>query len=279
MLWMNQASLAQCMQLGSSVAAATALSVSVVCAPPRPQPHTAIHTTPKPMVTLAAAHTEEVDLLPAVKPETLPLPEPVPPLDCAVEACLALTFDDGPHAQTTPQLLDVLAAERVQATFFMLGSQAAKHPELVKRVAEEGHEIGNHSWMHGNYTKMTPPQMMEDFMHTQQVLAAAGADEVHLFRPPYGARNDAVRQTLPVSLAIWNIDPEDWRAANPTQLAAKIITSAKPGGVVVLHDIKPITVAAAPQFIKELKNQYRLVTFSQLLNLAPETPKGEFTGR
>jgi len=231
---------------------------------------------PKPAVTLAAAKPDAPDLLPTVEPQPIPMQ---PPANCAVEACLALTFDDGPHAHTTPQLLDVLAAHQVKATFFMLGSQAAKYPHIVKRIEAAGHEIGNHSWIHSDFTKMTPQQMIDDLNHTQQTLVAAGATSVHLFRPPYGARNDTVRQTVPFSLALWNIDPEDWREQDPNVLAARIVATAKPGGIVVLHDIKPVTVAAAPQFVGTLKQHYRLVTMSELLDIGPATPKGEYRGR
>ncbi len=88
-----------------------------------------------------------------------------------------------------------------------------------------------------------------------------------------------VRQAIPVSLALWNIDPKDWRAPDPAHLAATVVASAKPGGVIVMHDTKPITADAAPIFLRELKQKYHLVTISDLLALTPETPKTEFYGR
>lgn len=218
----------------------------------------------------------ELNFLPTIEPEPIPVTRRI---DCAAQACLALTFDDGPSPQTTPQLLEILAEHDVLATFFMLGSQAAKYPQLVGRASREGHEIGNHSWIHRSFTKMSPPQMMDDWQRTQNTLLAAGAESVTLFRPPYGARNELVRQTIPVSLALWNVDPEDWRAHNPAELAALITNSAKPGGVVVLHDIKPMTIAAAPQFLETLKQKYHLVTMSDLLGIAPDAPKTMYFGR
>lgn len=257
------------------MAVASVLGFNMACAPLQKKPARG-PLIYDPIAATLSAHTPGSELLPDVKTESIPLQ---PKVDCAVEICLAITFDDGPHADTTPALLDILAERQVRATFFMLGSQAEKNPELVRRIGRAGHEVGNHGWMHDDYTKMTPEQMMNDLRHTQEVLESAGAPPVLLFRPPFGARDDIVRQTVPLSIALWNIDPEDWDETDPAALAARVIAAAKPGGIMVLHDIKPVSVAAAPQFLDELKQHYKLVTVSELLGLTPYTPKGEFSGR
>jgi len=222
----------------------------------------------------------------AVTPPPAPAPEPpamVPPQlmppNCDIEPCLALTFDDGPYTGTTMQLVNTLDAHHARATFFMLGSQVIKHPEIARAVQAEGHEIGNHSWGHGNFTKMQPVQMIEDFTHAQKAFQDAGVTAPRLFRPPYGARNAIVLSAIPITFAYWNIDPKDWGVKDPAHLADVVVASAKPGGIMVLHDIKPQTIAAAASFVPRLQQHYRLVTVSELMNLAPDSPKSEIFGR
>jgi len=177
---------------------------------------------------------------------------------------MALTFDDGPDPRLTPKLLDILAEHQVKATFFVLGSQVAKYPELARRIEMEGHEIGNHSWAHQDFTKMKPAHMLQDIDQTQDAFRAAGVAPATLFRPPYGASNDKVHRAVPLKFVLWNIDPEDWQSHKPADLTAHIVAFAKPQGIVVLHDIKPSTVTAAPEFIAKLKKKYHLVTASRL---------------
>ena len=268
LLFDRGASLATCIQSGI-VSAALTVSVTSVCQLPKPTP--IAHTTkPTPRAVLATAE---------VKPQPAAIAVPTRLVDCAVEPCLALTFDDGPDIRTTPHLLDTLAAYQVKATFFMLGSQVAKYPDLARRVERAGHEVGNHSWGHGDFSKLQPVQMVEDISHTQATFVSSGLSQPRLFRPPYGVHTPAVQHTVPMTLVYWNIDPQDWNAKDPAQLAAAVVASAKPGGIIVLHDIKPVTVAAAAQFLAALKPHYNLVTVSTLMGLTPDSPKSEIFSR
>jgi len=249
--------------MSAATATVMALTFSPVCQPPTPKPVT---HRPRAAYRVSAPRRRVTSIkLTALAANPIPsMPLQQPPPDCAKQACLALTFDDGPDPHLTPKLLDILAEHQVKATFFVLGSQVARYPELARRIAEEGHEIGNHSWGHGNFTKMKPAQMLQDITHTQDMLQAAGVTPPTLFRPPYGASNEAVRRTVPLAFTFWNIDPRDWKQQKPTELTASIMAAAKPGGIVVLHDIKSTTVAAAPEFITNLKQRYHLVTVSRL---------------
>lgn len=220
----------------------------------------------------------QLEEAPVPKPELPKSVEPVSATDCSVQACLALTFDDGPDPVVTPIVLDVLAKEQVKATFFVLGNHAQKYPVLIKQVHQAGHEIGNHSWAHANFTKLTPAQMADDIKRTQVAVVAAGVPAPRFFRPPYGARNAQVNQAVGMPLAIWNIDPKDWRRTNPNELVAEVVATAKPGGIIVMHDTEANTAQSLQNMIMELKKRFHLVTVSELLQL-PLGTTGEFSGR
>lgn len=257
--------------------ALVAVPLTTVCVPPRPVPKTIVRqAAPAVIARPAVVHpARQLEHQPAKV--VISELETIKPIDCAVQPCLALTFDDGPNEQT-PALLQTLAAQDVKATFFMLGSQAVKHPDIVRWVVREGHEIGNHSWGHANFGSMQQSQIAADIAHAQQAFKDLGVTP-HLMRPPYGVRTPAVHAATDMSLALWNIDPKDWSAKDPHALAQTVIASAKPGGIVVLHDIKPITVAAAAEFVPTLKQHYYLVTVSQLMGPAIGSPRAEIFGR
>ncbi len=205
-------------------------------------------------------------------------PQPKAAVNCAEVACLALTFDDGPDPVNTPRLLDLLRDRQVRATFFVVGANAAAHPDIVRRMYSEGHEVGNHSWVHPNLTKLDPAQIDDQVVRTQFAVMAAGVPAPRWFRPPYGAMNDQVRAHVPMALALWNIDPEDWGAKDPGQVVERILARAGPGRVVDLHDMHRLTVDAMPAVIDALKPHYTLVTMSELFDTEPGQ-RGEFYGR
>ncbi len=198
-------------------------------------------------------------------------------IDCAVEKCLALTFDDGPDSTTTPQVLADLDGVHAMATFFIIGKKVATHVDLLKRMQASGYEIGDHSWSHPDFTRLTPLQIRDQINSTQQAIIAAGLPAPRFFRPPYESRNDMIRRIVNMPFILWNVDPKDWNAQNPHLLAQTVIATAKPGAIIIMHDTLPVTVQALPEILVGLKD-YRLVSVSQLLNLSP-TAQGEFTGR
>ena len=198
--------------------------------------------------------------------------------DCSTVACIALTFDDGPNPITTPQILAILEQAHASATFFVIGNRAVHMTGLLSRMHVDGDEIGNHSWSHPDVANLPADQMADQVNLTQAAVTAAGVPAPTLFRPPYGDVNDLMRGQIPLTLAMWNIDPQDWREHNPAAIVATVAATAKPGGVIDMHDIYPQTVAALPGILAELQSKYRLVTFSQMFNVAPGQ-RGEFFGR
>jgi peptidoglycan-N-acetylglucosamine deacetylase len=199
-------------------------------------------------------------------------------VDCSTVPCLALTFDDGPNSLVTPQILSALEHANVRATFFVVGMRVPGNEAILQRMYTDGDEIGNHSWNHADLTKLTAEQVRDQFDRTQLAVMAAGLPAPRLFRPPYGAVNATVRSQIPIALALWNVDPEDWRTTNPNQISDRILAAARPGRVVDLHDIYAPTAQSLPIALEKLKSQYHLVTVSQLFNLSPGQ-RGEYFGR
>lgn len=199
-------------------------------------------------------------------------------VDCGKVACLALTFDDGPNPVSTSQVLDVLERENVPATFFVVGSRVAGQEHLLRRMFYDGNEVGNHSWSHPDLTALTNGQILEQVNRTQAAVISAGLPAPVLFRPPYGAVNATVKTAVPMTLAMWNGDPLDWKEKDVNKVKDSIVAQAKPGGVLDMHDIYGITAQALGPAIDELKNKYTFVTFSELFDLQPGQ-RGEYFGR
>ncbi len=166
-------------------------------------------------------------------------PIPVVPLELphnTGQNVMYLTFDDGPNPVYTPQILDVLAKHQAKATFFVLGSLVEAHPRLVQRIVDEGHTIGNHTWNHEDLTRLSREDFDRTVGNTQTLLGDKGTP---CLRPPYGARNATTRQWAAqhgLGLALWNVDPTDWRQPPAQTIADHIVQRAQPGAVVLLHD-------------------------------------------
>jgi len=158
---------------------------------------------------------------------------------------LALTFDDGPNPAWTPQLLEVLAAHRIKATFFLVGQYAGTEPYLTRFIAEEGHVIGNHSWSHPNLA-LTPSRVVYEELHrTKNTLEQITGSAVRYFRPPFGARRPVVLQIardLGMSAVMWNVMTNDWEEPSADLITERICTKVDALGrrgrsaTIVLHD-------------------------------------------
>jgi peptidoglycan/xylan/chitin deacetylase (PgdA/CDA1 family) len=202
----------------------------------------------------------------------------ISPVDCKVKRCLALTFDDGPNPYTTPQVLSILEKEHVHASFFVVGSRIAGSQALLRRMYKDGDEIGDHSWTHPDFTTLTAKQIRQQIAFTQKAIAAAGVPVPTLFRPPYGAVDKKVIANVPLTIMFWNEDPRDWAADSPQQVEKAVEASARPGGIVDMHDIYHVTADSLEPIIRKLKKEhYQFVTVSQMLGLKPGQ-KGEFYG-
>jgi chitooligosaccharide deacetylase NodB len=180
---------------------------------------------------------------------------------------VALTFDDGPSATYTPQILDVLAEHRVKATFCLVGTQAQRFPELVRRILAEGHALCNHSMNHDNLSAWTDEQIRADLAATIEVIqtAAPGAS-VPYFRAPYGSwgRSAAVAAELGMARLGWTVDPRDWSRPGVDAIVQAVHAQLRPGGVVLMHDAggdRSQTVQALDLLIPQLAEQGWTFTF------------------
>lgn len=152
------------------------------------------------------------------------------------ERVAAITFDDGPHPVWTPQILDVLAAYDARATFFMVGAMAARSPDVVRRVAESGHAIGNHSWDHPAFPLISAAQRRAQLQACQRALAPYGR---RLFRPPHGAQTLASRLDplwLGHEVVTWNLSALDWLGRRGDEIGDRLLDRLRPGSIVLLHD-------------------------------------------
>lgn len=187
---------------------------------------------------------------------------------CAVNECVALTFDDGPSDFTTPRLLDVLADANVPVTFFVLGGQADTFPDIVRAEHDAGHEIASHTWSHLRLPSLDEKQLASEIDDTNRVLADITGMTPTLLRPPYGATDDAVAAAAAdagMAQILWNIDTRDWDHHDPAQTIAAA-AAAGPGSIILMHDVHASTVDAVPGVIAALRGRgFTFVTVSQLL--------------
>jgi peptidoglycan/xylan/chitin deacetylase (PgdA/CDA1 family) len=173
---------------------------------------------------------------------------------------VALTFDDGPHGTFTPKVLDILAARKVRATFFQVGTRVASSPKLTKRTHQEGHRVGNHTWNHENLTQLSSSAIRDTLGRTNRRIRDAGAATPTVVRPPYGATNSRVASVisdLGMSQVRWNIDPQDWRSGRSAATIRKLVLDhLRDGGNILLHDgvaNSKNTVAALPGIIDGIR--------------------------
>ncbi|ATH94586.1 polysaccharide deacetylase family protein [Bacillus glycinifermentans] len=178
---------------------------------------------------------------------------------------IALTFDDGPNPAPTNKILDALKKYDGHATFFVLGSRAQYYPETIKRMLKEGNEVGNHSWDHPLLTRLSKERAYKEINDTQTVIEKiSGHFPTHL-RPPYGGINDSVRGLTNLKIALWDVDPEDWKYKNKDYIVNHVMSRAGDGKVILMHDIYATSASAAEEIIKRLTKQgYKLVTVTQL---------------
>jgi len=152
---------------------------------------------------------------------------------------IALTFDDGPSARFTPQILTVLAHYRIHATFFLLGRHAWRYPQVVQALSAQGHEIGNHTYSHPDLTKVHQATLAREIEQTESVLGQLGVRLNGLFRPPYSKlSHDAVGYVKRTGgkIILWNVDSGDWQGYPATTIVQRVLNNLKNGAIVVLHD-------------------------------------------
>lgn len=185
-------------------------------------------------------------------------------VDCALNACLALTFDDGP-SYLTPGLLEALGSYQIPATFFMVGSMVVESPEIVGQIVQGGHQVGNHSYTHPALTTLSLEAASAELTETSQAIAAAGGVEPTIIRPPYGDWNESVLETAGQPFIMWSIDTLDWQHPGDAALIQSVVYESVPNDIVLMHDIHESTTSVVPQMLPLLLDRgFTMVTIDQL---------------
>nr|WP_144922585.1 polysaccharide deacetylase family protein [Paenibacillus bovis] len=191
---------------------------------------------------------------------------------------IAITFDDGPDPRFTNGVLDVLKQYNVPATFFLFGSRAVANPEIVKRIHNEGHVIGNHTYSHINLVKDATPEILEEEVSkTEDALNGIIGYRTKLFRPPYGfLYNELVEKLGEMNYYViaWSVDSLDWQEDPPEVITSNVVEKIHPGAIILMHDgaesdgDRTNTIKALQQIIPALQQQgYKFVTVPELLNI------------
>ena len=181
------------------------------------------------------------------------------------EKIVYLTFDDGPRRSTTTALLDGLAQRGVNATFFLIGEQLVNNEDVVQRMDAEGHQIGIHTFDHVKLTGLSKTDFDAQVDKTRQCLLRILGHNDFLLRPPYGMTDQGVKKHAGCPIILWSVDPEDWRDQNTARVVQQVVSQARDGSIILMHDIFPESVDAALQIVDQLHAQgYLFVTVDQL---------------
>ncbi|MFF7982817.1 polysaccharide deacetylase family protein [Streptomyces sp. NPDC007901] len=196
-------------------------------------------------------------------------------VDCRKAKCVALSFDGGP-SPTTPALLDILKQDGLHATFFVQGrGHVAKYPGILRRIAAEGHEIGNHTWTHPRLTDLDEAAARQELSRTQEAIERITGERPVLMRPPEGRTNRKVAKVckeLGLAQVLWSVTAKDYETTDSALITKRVLDQTHRDGIILLHDLHKGTVPAVPGIIKALEQRgYTLVTVSQLL--APAKPQ------
>ena len=197
-----------------------------------------------------------------------PKPEPAPaPAPTTGNKVIALTFDDGPGPYTA-HLLDILDQYGAKATFFLIGSKVSGQASVVRSIQARGHQLGNHSWSHPELPKLSVDQIAGEIDRTNEAIRQATGVKPSILRPPYGAVNGVVLEQLRLrnmSSILWSVDTRDWADRNSQIVCSRAVAGARPGAVILMHDIHQASVNAVPCILSSLKQQgYSFVTIQRL---------------
>lgn len=179
--------------------------------------------------------------------------------------CVALTFDDGPRADTTGRLLEGLASRGAKATFFVIGEQISGNEELLLRMAEDGHQIGSHTYSHIRLQGAAESTVIEEVGKTEVLLTELLGEGDYWLRPPYGLVDDNTYRLVDTPMIYWSLDPEDWKVLDTDTVVERILEKVDNGDIILLHDFYPTSVDAALQVVDTLQRQgYQFVTVREL---------------
>ncbi|MBM2619484.1 polysaccharide deacetylase family protein [Actinoplanes sp. LDG1-06] len=216
------------------------LSLLSACAKPQ---------TPTQTPTQAPATTPSSPS-PSPSPTPSPTPTKLPPIAVQKEPryvvptgrgpkVVALTFDDGPHPSYTPQVLKLLRKHHIKATFFVIGQQAAAHPDLIRSIVDDGHTVGTHTWSHADLHRLAAGRVRTEVGRAVDTVAATVGRIPHLFRAPYGSWSHTVFEvcaSLGQSSIAWDVDPRDWDNPGAGRIRSKILDQVGNRSIVLTHD-------------------------------------------
>ncbi len=192
---------------------------------------------------------------------------------------IAMTFDDGPSEKLTPELLDILKAHHLHVTFFVIGQNVERAPEILQRAVREGHEIGNHSWSHPAFGKMSDAAVRREIQKADDAIRAAIGHSPVLLRPPYGSitarQKQWIHSEFGYRIILWDVDPLDWKRPGPSVVMRRIVNETRNGSIILSHDIHPGTIKAMPETFDRLQAKgFKFVTVSELIAMGkPMAPK------
>jgi len=185
---------------------------------------------------------------------------------------IAITFDDGPNAEFTPQILELLKKNDAKATFFCIGQYIEKHPELFRKIANEGHVVGNHSYSHStNFGFFSSSKVMKEITITDELIYKYLKIKNNLFRPPFGVTNPAIKNAIKNTkhhVIGWNVRSLDTKIKEPKDILNRITKNLKAGDVILLHDTNKRTVVVLEQLLLFLReHQFEAVTVDELFEI------------
>jgi len=181
---------------------------------------------------------------------------------------VALAFDDGPFEYTNG-ILDTLAAHNAKATFFLVGLQIEKYPEIAQRIVKEGHQVGNHSYSHKMLTQVDRSTWTNQIDQMSVLIQETMQIYPKIFRPPYRGYNDEIQKyanEAGMTVVLWDVDPKDWKTSSPTLVEERILSHVKPGSILTLHDLSEGTRKGLGSIIESLQARgYELVTVGEMI--------------
>lgn len=179
---------------------------------------------------------------------------------------IAITFDDGPNADYTEMLLEGLKERGVPATFFLLGAEVEKYPEIVAHMKEQGHLIGTHSYEHVNLCNLSEAAAIEQVDKTNHAIYEITGEYPEYIRPPYGCWKSNLDYDTEMIEVLWDIDPLDWKTSNSDVIKERVVSKAQENDIILLHDASESSVKAAFKIIDELQSEgYTFVTVDEIL--------------
>ncbi len=194
--------------------------------------------------------------------------EPYTPPIVQTPKMIAFTFDDGP-SDNTSRLLDILKKNNAKATFFLVGQNAGRYPDTIKKIVAQGCEVATHSWAHPNLNELDPEGIKNEILTSKNKIQELSNQPVKYLRPPYGNCNENVKEIAKkqgLSLILWNVDTLDWKTRDKNATVEHILTHAKDGDIILMHDLYSQTVDAVEEVLPKLKKKgYTIVTVSELL--------------